>query len=152
MSFVCCETPATALTFCTSALIDTQIPDTGSIVDGKYISNPVLIDVSRAPYRRVCISVIAPVTLTHGSETAFEARVELTLYREGSAGAIVSRRVTVSLAAGAHSSVTPALVQQVDPGRYNIVLSVFGPVPVSENNPSIVGHINVTASLVTLPL
>lgn len=144
MSFVCCEAVPTALNTCAVAEVS------GTIANNLFTSAPVTIDVSRAPYRRACVSANAPVTLSTGlTEGSFLYTLTLSLFREGTTGSIYSASVSSLLASNSVASITPALLHQVDPGRYYIVLTVS---PAFSSVTSVIGNINVSASVSNLAL
>jgi hypothetical protein len=150
MSFVCCETLPTTITSCASADVLPATEQTAGI----FTSADVVLDVSRAPYRRVCITVSAPVYLFYSSgNDEGDSAVTLSLYRNGVLDPVdeVILRTYVNTDEQ-HVSVTPILVHQADPGVFHATLTVTYPNPAAQSLFEVTGRINITASVANLAL
>jgi hypothetical protein len=156
MSLVCCETLPTTITSCASEDISIV-----SVIGPPLTktSQNVLIDVSRAPYRRVCITVSAPVSLYYDSDTYFgTSDVTLSLYRNGVLASIASVQLSATIpvipeASAQKVSLTPILVHQADPGVFHATLTAtYSNQTGAGASFHVDGRINISASVASLAL
>jgi hypothetical protein len=143
MSFVCCEKSPVALTTCAVTYL------TASAETANYTSPDAVIDVSRAPYRRVCLHADAPITVQEtGDSDIPEVQVTLWLYRVGVDTALDSSAVSFSLGAFDSGTATPSLQLTVEPGRYRVYVQVQARLG---DQVIVQGRINVSTCVVSIP-
>jgi hypothetical protein len=141
MSFVCCEESPVALTTCAT----TSWVPIGPVP--LFASESVSLDVSRAPYRRACLHADAPITVTANATTAALVTVTLSLFRVGVLTPLETSQVFFTLGSAEVGTATPSLQLTVEPGRYYVTVEVSR----ASGLVTVVGRINASASVVTLP-
>jgi hypothetical protein len=144
LSFLCCEDAGVYTSVCASVDVNIQEDITDPLLLG-----PLFIDLRRAPWRQMCLTVVAPLTFRVSGTTVFSAT--LTLFKGRSLGQAdivkVAPNMSVTVIGGEielFTSVTPALLHKVPPGEYAIQISVSTS---SGTVTSVAGSINASAVL-----
>jgi hypothetical protein len=160
MSYLCCEEGPVYTSVCAKSDVDitTVITTVGQVRTNTVTTEPFHIDLRHAPYKQMCVTVSAPLTLRNG-DNATTATVVLQLYSGRStslANFVDSTELTTSLADGdgadIYAAVTPVLLHRVAPGEYTVVLSVSSSNTDTGNVIRASGRINVCATLNQLVL
>ncbi len=115
------------------ASVDVNIQE--DITDPLLLS-PLFIDLRRAPWRQMCLTVVAPLTFRVSGRSLGQADIVK-----------VAPNMSVTVIGGEielFASVTPALLHKVPPGEYAIQISVSTS---SGTVTSVAGSINASAVL-----
>jgi hypothetical protein len=152
-SFFSCEPSPVTTSLCFSE--DVSIFDAE---DGEAHSIPFYVDLRRAPWRNMCVTVGANLQLTNSTDAPVNVGVTLRLFKgrsTNSADQIEHKTLTTTLlGAGtvplpvAFATVAPTLLVKVPPGEYTVLLT-------SQEisvNVAASGWVNVAAVLSQLPL
>jgi hypothetical protein len=154
MSYLCCEDGPLYTSICDSTPVDSfaTVVTEGS---NSGFSAPFYVDLRRAPFKQMCVTVSAPLTVTNTDDSVYGVSVAVQLFRGRSvdiANLIDGNTLYATLPNGdvaSSTSLTPVLLHRVAPGEYTVRIFASSS---SNNSFDVSGRINVGATLSQLVL
>jgi hypothetical protein len=154
MSFLRCEDGPLYTSVCDSATVE-QFSTVVTEGSNSGVSAPLYVDLRHAPFKQMCLTVSAPLTVTNTDDSVYGVSVGVQLFRGRSvdiANLVDSNTLYATLPNGdvaSSTSLTPVLLHRVAPGEYTVRVNAASS---SANSFSVFGRINVCATLTQLVL